>query len=74
MPLSFCKVDVVYPIEKITGKDSMRTHLINLGIVEGESIVIKNAIQKNLIVEIKGIRIALDATLAQRIMVGKEIQ
>lgn len=52
----------------------MRTHLINLGIVEGESIVIKNAIQKNLIVEIKGIRIALDATLAQRIMVGKEIQ
>ena len=74
MPLSFCKVDVVYTIEKITGKDSMRTHLINLGIVEGESIVIKNAIQKNLIVEIKGIRIALDATLAQRIMVGKEIQ
>lgn len=52
----------------------MRTHLRNLGIVEGESIVIKNAIQKNLIVEIKGIRIALDAALAQRIMVGKEIQ
>ena len=69
MLLSFGKVGVRYPIE-----DSIRTHLRNLGIVEGESIVIKNAIQKNLIVEIKGIRIALDATLAQRIMVGKEIQ
>ncbi|WP_305209406.1 FeoA family protein [Dubosiella newyorkensis] len=74
MLLSFGKVGVRYPIERITGKDSIRTHLRNLGIVEGESIVIKNAIQKNLIVEIKGIRIALDAALAQRIMVGKEIQ
>ena len=44
-------------------------HLKNLGFVENETVSVIQSIQGNLIVEIKGVRIALDKSLANRIMV-----
>ena len=56
-------------IQRITGQDKVRVHLKNLGFVENETVSVIQSIQGNLIVEIKGVRIALDKSLANRIMV-----
>lgn len=69
MPLILGDVNTLYTIRCVSGKDDVRAHLKNLGIVENESITIKQAVQGNLIVEIKGVRIALSSALAKRIQV-----
>lgn len=69
MPLSLGEQDQSYTIVHITGKDEIRSHLRNLGIVEKETVAIKQRIAGNLIVEIKGVRVALNRDLAKRIMI-----
>lgn len=69
MPLSFASINREYTIQKINGKDSVRMHLKNLGFVEKETIFVRQKINESLIVEVKGVRIALDATLSRRIFV-----
>ena len=60
MPLTFAQMSKEYVIVKITGQDKIRTHLRNLGIMENETVSVVQSIRGNLIVEIKGVRIALD--------------
>lgn len=69
MPLTFAQMNTQYIITKITGQDKVRTHLRDLGFVENETVSVIQSIQGNLIVEIKGIRVALDKSLANRIMI-----
>lgn len=69
MPLTFADLNRQYVILKITGQDKVRAHLKNLGFIENESVSVIQSIQGNLIVEIKGVRIALDKSLANRIVV-----
>jgi ferrous iron transport protein A len=69
MPLTLADVDRCYTIRKISGKDDVRRHLNNLGLVEKEEVSVKQSIDGNLIVEIKGVRLALDSSLARRIQV-----
>ncbi len=69
MPLSFAEENTSYTISRITGKDEVRSHLRNLGLVENETISVKQSIAGNLIVEVKGVRIALNKDLARRIMI-----
>lgn len=69
MPLSLGELNQQYTILKITGKDIVRSHLRNLGIVENETITIKQAIDGNLIVEVKGVRFGLNQDLARRIQI-----
>lgn len=69
MPLTFADTNHEYVIQRITGQDKVRVHLRNLGFVENETVSVIQSIQGNLIVEIKGVRIALDKSLANRIMV-----
>ena len=57
-------------IQKITGKDEVRLHLAELGFVVGETITVVNEISGNLILQVKEARIALDKTMAMRIMVA----
>lgn len=57
-------------IQKITGKDEVRQHLAELGFVVGETVTIVSEISGNLIIQVKEARIALDKTLAMRIIVG----
>jgi len=56
-------------IKKITGRDDVRKHLATLGFVVGEEVTVINQLGGNLILSIKDSRIALDRTLATRIMV-----
>ena len=69
MPLSLGEVGKKYLIKKITGNDTVRAHLRNMGIVENSYIQIVQSIAGNMILEVKGSRIALDASLVRRIIV-----
>ena len=70
MPLTMAKAGETVTIQKITGKDEVRLHLAELGFVVGETITVVNEISGNLILQVKDARIALDKTMAMRIMVA----
>ena len=70
MPLTMAKPGDTVIIRKITGKDEVRQHLAELGFVVGESITVVNVLGGNLILQVKESRIALDRTLALRILVA----
>ena len=69
MPLAMAQVGDVNIIKKISGRDEVRQHLAELGFVVGEEVQVDNEIGGNLILSVKGARIALDKTMAMRIMV-----
>ena len=69
MPLSMLSVGSTDTIKKITGKDEVRRFLSSLGLVEGECVTVVSGIHGNLILGVKDSRIALDRSLANRIMV-----
>ena len=70
MPLTMAKAGETVTIRKITGKDEVRLHLAELGFVVDSQVTIVNEIAGNLIVQVKESRLALDETMANRIMIG----
>jgi len=56
-------------IQKITGKDEVRQHLAELGFVVGERVTVITELAGNMILQVKESRIALDKTMANRIMI-----
>ena len=70
MPLTMAKAGDTVTIRKITGKDAVRLHLAELGFVVDSQVTIVNEIAGNLIVQVKESRLALDKTMANRIMIG----
>ena len=70
MPLTMEKAGETVTIKKITGKDEIRLHLAELGFVVGSEVTVVNEIAGNLILQVKESRIALDKTMANRIMIG----
>ena len=70
MPLTMAKAGETVTIRKITGKDEVRLHLAELGFVVDGQVTIVNEIAGNLIVQVKESRLALDKTMANRIMIG----
>ncbi|MDR3226002.1 MAG: ferrous iron transport protein A [Clostridiales Family XIII bacterium] len=70
MPLTMTKPGYgAVVIRKISGKDEVRKRLEELGFLAGEKVTVVSAIAGNLILSVKGTRIALDRSLAQRILV-----
>ena len=69
MPLSMAGRGEQLTIRKITGKDEVRQHLAELGFVVDSTVTFVNEIAGNLILQVKQSRIALDKTMANRIMV-----
>ena len=69
MPLGMASAGDVLIIRKITGHDNVRLHLAELGFVVGSEVTVVNEIAGNLIVQVKQSRLALDKTMASRIMV-----
>ncbi len=70
MPLTFADSGKVLKIQKITGTDEIKQHMATLGFVVGEEISIINKNGGNMIINVKDSRIALDKSLANRIMIG----
>jgi ferrous iron transport protein A len=56
-------------IKRVTGKDEVRRFLASLGFVEGESVTVVSEIAGNMILNIKDTRVALDKSMANRIMI-----
>ena len=69
MPLSMFKPGDTSCIKRITGQDETRRHLANLGFVVGEQVTVVSKLAGNLIINVKGTRVAIDQTMANRIMV-----
>ncbi len=69
MPLGMASVGDTNTIVKITGRDEVRQHLAELGFVVGEEVTVVSQMGGNMILSIKDSRIALDRTMAMRIMV-----
>ena len=59
MPLTMTKAGETVTIRRISGKDEVRLHLAELGFVVGSEVT----------VQVKQSRLALDKTMASRIMV-----
>ena len=69
MPLTMAKPGDAVTIRKITGRDEVRQHLAELGFVVDSDVTVVREIAGNLILQVKDSRIALDKTMANRIMI-----
>lgn len=69
MPLTMTKPGETVTIRRVSGKDQVRQHLAELGFVVDGQVTVVSQIAGNLIVQVKESRVALDRTMANRIMV-----
>lgn len=69
MPISLAPIGETMYIKKIKGRDEALQFLHRLGCLEGEAITVVSKLSGNIIVNVKGARIALDKNMANRIMV-----
>ena len=69
MPLTMAKTGETVTIRRISGKDEVRQHLAELGFVVDSDVTVVNEVAGNLILQVKDSRIALDKTMANRIMI-----
>lgn len=69
MPLTLAEAGEENIIKKIGGKPEVKAHLENLGFVVGGAVTVVSAIGGNVIVNVKGSRIAVSREMAQKIMV-----
>ena len=69
IPLTMAAIGETVTIRKITGKDEVRQHLAELGFVVDSTIRVVSKMGGNLILQVKDSRIALDTSMATRIMI-----
>lgn len=68
-PLSMASIGETGSIRRITGRDEVRQHLAELGFVIGETVTVVSEIEGSMILSVKGSRVAIDKSMAMRIMV-----
>lgn len=69
MPLTMARPGETFLIRKISGRDEVRQHLAELGFVVGATVNVVSEMAGNVIVQVKDSRVALDRSMANRIMV-----
>jgi ferrous iron transport protein A len=69
MPINLCHENEVVTVRKIKGKDLIRNHLNELGFVEGSTVKVVSKSGNSVILQVKESRVALDATMAKRVLV-----
>ena len=69
MPLTMTKPGETVTIRRVSGKDQVRQHLAELGFVVNASVTVVSELAGNLILQVKDSRIALDKTMAMRVMI-----
>ena len=69
MPLTMARAGETVTIRKITGRDEVRQHLAEMGFVVDSDVTVINEVAGNLILQVKDSRIALDKSMANRIMI-----
>ena len=71
-PILYANKNQVYYIDKIKLLDDMTRHFASLGFVNGEKVKIVSNNGGDLIVEVKGTRIAIDKKTANKIFVTEQ--
>ena len=69
IPLTAAKAGETVTIKKITGRDELRRHLAEMGFVVDDDVTVVNEMAGNLIVQVKDSRVALDRSMANRILI-----
>lgn len=69
MPLTMAKAGEEREIKRIGGRDEARRFLESLGFVVGAVVSIVSEMNGNLIVNIKGSRVAISKEMANKIMI-----
>ena len=69
MPLTMANMGETFTVGRITGKDEVRRHLAELGFVVGSKITVVSEVSGAVIVQVKNSRVALDKSMANRIIV-----
>ena len=69
MPLTTARPGETVTIRRITGRDQVRQHLAELGFVVDSDVTVISEVAGNLILQVKDSRIALDKSMANRIMI-----
>lgn len=69
MPLTLANPGEEVLIRKVGGNPETKKHLENLGFVAGGSVTVISMFAGNVIVNVKGARVAISREMAQKIMV-----
>ena len=69
MPLIMAKPGEVNIIKNVGGKEEIKQFLNNLGFVVGAEIIVISELNGNLIVNIKGTRVAISKDMAAKITI-----
>ena len=69
MPICYAECDSQVKIVRITGSDKIKNHLNNLGFTVGETVLIVNKVNENIILKVKGVTLAISEELARRIII-----
>lgn len=69
MPLMLAQVGEENIIKKIGGSSEVKQHLENLGFVVGGTVKVVNALDGNVIVNVKESRVAISEEMAKKIMI-----
>lgn len=70
MPLTMIGIGGSAVVQRIQGKDDTRRFLYNLGFTEGGEITVVSTVNGDLIVNVRGARIALSRHMASRVIVS----
>lgn len=70
VPLAFLENGKVGTVVKVRGRDDQHHHLENLGFVVGAQVRVVSQIAGDLIVEVKGARVALSKSVAMKIVMA----
>lgn len=69
IPLAFADMGATVKVERISGRPEVRSHLQDLGFVEGAEAVVVQAQDGDLIVNLMGTKLAITKEMAEKIMV-----
>ncbi|MBE5960004.1 MAG: ferrous iron transport protein A [Lachnospiraceae bacterium] len=70
MPLSFVELGEVKVIQEFRGKEDVKRHLQDIGFIKGEEVKVLSENKSGLIILVKGVRVAVNKSLASKIMVA----
>ncbi|MBR5093741.1 MAG: ferrous iron transport protein A [Oscillospiraceae bacterium] len=69
MPLILAEAGEEAVIKRVGGSPEMKKHLEDMGFTVGGAVTVMSAIGGDLIVKIKGSRVAINKEMAQKIMI-----
>ena len=69
MTLAFANMGEEMVIRKIGGNPELKKHLKNLGFVAGSRLTVVSTLGSNMIVNVKGSRVAISGEMARKILI-----